>query len=331
MLAGAAWMRRFAPAVASEAPRGGPASAEGRWFNKNRSTSMSKGIGTHLSCLAVAMFLLSPFAAAGDDGLKLGVIPLESPKVMYKQFAPLAQYLSKELGVKVQIVIGKDYQATMDALGSNEVHFAYLTPTTYPKCERQNPDSGIRPLVRFLKSGKGTYRSCIVVPADSDVSSVDQLKGKKFAFGSEDSTSSHLMPRSMLISNGVDIDKDLAGYEYLGTHTNVAMAVKMKKFDGGGVKESVAEAGEKAGDLKIIARSKDIPEFPICVNKHMSDEMVAKLTQAFAKLKDSDASCKTVLASINKKYTGCETAQSGDYDPVREMIASVYGDAFYGK
>ncbi len=286
--------------------------------------------------LLVFGLLLFPGAQAvgqhstdSSGALTMGVIPLESPKVMFKQFQSLAKYLSAELGVPVKVVIGKDYQATMDAMGTKEMQFAFLTPTTYPKCAKQNPNAGVRPIVRFLKKGKGTYRSCIIVPADSAFTKIAELKGGTFAFGSKDSTSSHLMPRAMLLGEGIDIDKNLSKYEYLGSHTNVALAVKMNKHAAGAVKESVAEKFEKSGDVKILVRSKNIPEFPICVNKYMSSDMVDKITQALLKLKDSDPAAKKVLSAINKDYSGCESAKAEDYDPIREMVQNLYGDEFY--
>jgi len=288
---------------------------------------------TLFGACVMLVLLTSMSKAAEDRVLRMGVIPLESAKIMYKQFTPLAKYLSQELGMKVKVVVGKDYQTVMDALGQNDVQFAYLTPTTFPKCERQNPESQIQPIVRFQVKGKGTYRSCIIVPADSPIGNVEELKGKSFAFGNSNSTSSHLMPRAILVQNGIDIDKDLSEYKYLDSHTNVATAIKMKKYAGGGVKESVAEKFEKSGDVKIIARSKDIPEFPVCVSKHLDKNIRERLTQALLKLTSlaaaEDAAAKAVLTSINKKYTGCEVAKGQDYDTIREMIQSLYGDEFY--
>jgi phosphonate transport system substrate-binding protein len=266
-----------------------------------------------------------------EQVLTMGIIPLEAPRTMYAQFTPLAKYLSEELGVKVRLMVGKDYQATMDAMGQGLCQFAYLTPTTYPKCRKQNPDADVRPLVRFLKKGKGTYRSCIIVAKDSTAKTVADLKGGKFAFGSKDSTSSHLMPRSMIVGAGLDIDKDLAVYKYLGSHTNAAMAVKNGAFDAAGVKESVANDFQEKGFARILAVSADIPEFPICVSKHLSPELVAKLEAALLKLSAENEAHKPVIAAINKKYTGCEKAVDADYEVIRGMIKNLYGDSFYAR
>jgi phosphonate transport system substrate-binding protein len=237
--------------------------------------------------------------------------------------------LEKELGVPVKVVVGKDYAATMADIGENRAQLAYLTPTTYPKAEKQHPSAGIRPIVKFKKSGKATYRCCVIVRSESSIPSLQALKGKTFAFGSKDSTSSHLMPRSMLIGAGVDIDTDLVAYKYTGSHTNVANAVAVGMLEAGGVKESVAEKFAKQGRVRILAKSGDIPQFPICVNKHLSQEMTAKIVDALLKLDDQTPEHKAVLTAINEKFTGSEKAESSNYDIVRDMIQKIYGDSFY--
>jgi phosphonate transport system substrate-binding protein len=268
--------------------------------------------------------------AAGADGvLKFGITPREAPRIMYTKFSPLADYLSKELGLKVELVVGKDFQSTIDGMGKNEFPVALLTPSAYPKCEKLYPDAGVKPLVRFLSGGRGTYKTCIFVPTDSQLASLGALKGKTFAFGDATSAAASWMPRSMLKSAGIDAEKDLAGYKHVGSHTNVANAVAMKSFDAGACMDSTADRFAKEGKLRIIARSTDMPDTPICVNKHLSADLAEKLKQALLKLKSSDPVGKAVLTPINDKYTGCEPAQAKDYDTIRELVQGLFGDQWH--
>jgi len=286
-----------------------------------------KTIIIFLSLFVSSFFCASSIYAQGS--LSFGVMPLENQDIMYQQFVPLTKYLSKELGMEVNLVIGKDYQDTMDAIGTNKVQIAYLTPTTYPKSQVQNPGEEIHSLVRFQNEGKGTYRSTIIVPIDSAVEKITDLKGEKFAFGSKNSTSSHLMPRSMLAQNGIQFEDIQA--EYLGSHSNVAAAVSAEQFLGGGVEESVAEKFAETEEIRIIAKSDPIPQFPICINKHVDAELKNRILTAFAKLNDGSTEAKTIMAAINKKYTGVEEAPDSDYDVIRTMIKNLYGDEFYKK
>ncbi|MCP4119927.1 MAG: phosphate/phosphite/phosphonate ABC transporter substrate-binding protein [Desulfobacteraceae bacterium] len=278
--------------------------------------------------MSFTALFVTPATQAGNT-LSFGVIPLEKQDIMFKKFVPLAKYLEKELGIEVNLVIGKGYQESMDAIGTNKVQIAYLTPTTYPKSKRQNPDADIRSLVRFQSKGHGTYRSCIIVPIDGESQTIEDLKGQKFAFGSKNSTSSHLMPRSMLAAKGIQFEDIQA--EYLGSHSSVAAAVSAEQFYGGGVKESVAEKYVESEEVRILAKSDPIPEFPICINKHVSAQLEEKILAAFKKLNNGSDEAKKVMTAINKKYTGVEDAKDADYDVIRTMIQNLYGDAFYKK
>jgi len=281
--------------------------------------------------LLVVMGILGTGVRAQQE-IVFGVIPLEDARTMYTKFKPLADYLTAQTGVTFTLRVGKDYQATADEMGNGTAQIAYLTPTVYPKSERQNPDAKITPIARFLKSGAGTHKSYIIVPSDSPVQTVAELKGKKFAFGSKDSTASHLMPRSMLVAAGIDIDKDLAGYEYLGSHTNVVKAVAAKTHDAGGLNDGVAEKFiAEGGAVRVIAKSSDIPEFPICVNKSLSPAMVEMIRVALFKLNDKSPASVAVLTAMDPKYNGVEVAKSEDYDVIRAMIQKLYGDDFYKK
>lgn len=279
--------------------------------------------------LAVFTALIMTPAVQAEDKLSFGVIPLEAPDAMFRKFVPLAKYLEKELGVKIELVMGKDYQDIMDAIGSNTVQIAYLTPTTYPKSKRQNPDANIHPIVRFQSKGQGTYRSCIIVSFESEIQAISDLKGKSFAFGSKDSTSSHLMPRSMLAAKGIQFEDIQA--EYLNSHSNVAAAVSVEQFAGGGVKESVAEKYAANEEVRILAKSNPIPEFPVCINRHVSAPMKGKILAAFEKLNNGSDDAKNIMTAINKKYTGVEAAKDEDYNVIRTMVQNLYGEAFYKK
>lgn len=283
-----------------------------------------------LSLITMA-FLSNPLAVQANDTIYFGVIPLESQRAMKTKFTPLAEYLSKEIGKPVEVVVGKDYQSTMDDMGTGKIQIAYLTPTTYPKAEKQNPDAQIKPLVKFQQNGKATYFTQIIANPKAGIEKLADIKGKKFAFGSEDSTASHLMPRSMLVGAGIDIDKDLAEHKFTGSHSNVAQAVTLGSMDAGGVQDSVGEKFAAEGKVKIIEKSGEIPQFPICVNKHLSQELQDKIKAAMVKLNANNEEHKIILTSIDKKYTGSEEASSADYDIIRNMISKLYGDSFYSK
>lgn len=275
----------------------------------------------------IVVFLLlitSSVSAKPKQKIIFGIIPLESRKIMFTKFLPLAHYLSTEIGIEIVLKIGRNYQEIMDAMGEESIAIAYMTPTTYTMTEAKHPSAKIEPVIRFLREGKSTFKSCIIVNQGSNIKNIEDIKGQKFAFGSINSTSSHLIPRHMLLNANIDPEKDLDTYQYLGSHTNVANAVVRGDFAAGGVQQSVAEKYLLRGSLNIIMTSKPLPQFPICINNKLPEDIKNKIIKALLKLNDNSRKSRAILSAIDKKYTGCEKTESKDYDIIREMSQTIY-------
>ena len=86
------------------------------------------------------------------------------------------------------------------------------------------------------------------------IQKIEDIKGKKFAFGSRQSTLSFYMPCKMLIDAGVF--DTLSSYQFLGKHDKVVRDVTLGGFDAGGVKIAIAEKNKEK--VKIIAKSKPV-------------------------------------------------------------------------
>ena len=247
--------------------------------------------------------------------LKFGIIPLESPAEMFMKFTPLAEYLSKKLGRRVDLKLAMDFEETVDAIGQNVTQLCFMTPSTYVEANRK---FGVDVIVKALRDGKPYQHSVIITSAEKGINSVGELKGMSFAFGDFYSTSSHIVPRAILLEAGVDL-KDLSYYDYLGHHDDVAKAVLKGEFDAGGIMEDTAYKFKDQG-LKFLKISEDIPEFNVCVNKSLSKEEVSMLRSALTALSDTSAEGGLVLKSIAKAYTGFTEAKDEDYNSVKAMM-----------
>ncbi|GIW22853.1 MAG: hypothetical protein KatS3mg068_1860 [Candidatus Sericytochromatia bacterium] len=73
----------------------------------------------------------------------------------------------------------------------------------------------------------------IIVRKDSNINTLKDLKGKRFAFGDPISTSSHIFPKMLLIKNGINPDTDFVNVLFAGTHDSVVLSVYNKKVDAG--------------------------------------------------------------------------------------------------
>lgn len=287
--------------------------------NRKIAFSMNNALRNLLKDAELLMTELGRFKIAIEeerpDILKMGVMPLESPAEMYKCFSPLTGYLVKELKKKVELKIAIDFAETVEDIGEGITDICYMTPSTYIEAKNKY---NVEVIAKALRKGKPYHHTVIIAREGRNINSIDDIKGRSFAFGDRHSTSSYIMPTTMLREAGIDLD-DLSFYDYLGHHDDVAKAVLDGEFDAGGVMESTAEKFKSQG-LKFIKYSAKIPEFNICVKKNMPEEEKLLIKEAFLKLDENITEHKEILRAINPEYTGFVESRDSDYDGIREVM-----------
>ncbi|HHD64832.1 MAG TPA: phosphate/phosphite/phosphonate ABC transporter substrate-binding protein [Desulfobulbaceae bacterium] len=259
---------------------------------------------------ALLLFLVVGTAQAE---IRFGVIPLVDRAEMQKRFKPLSTYLTAHMGEDVTLTVGHNYAEVEQALAEGKLDMAFLGPVGAVKVAAMNED--VFPLVKVVKNGSGFYKSYIVALKDSPITGISQLKGKVVAFGDKGSTSSYLIPKFLLADAGVRMD-ELGEALLTGSHANVIRAVLGRKAVAGGVKESLALKNKD--QLKFLAVSGPIPEFPICVNgKTLKERKIEKLQDVLLAIpKDSG-----VVQAINKKYDGFTHATFMEYTVIKYILA----------
>ncbi|HEY6970494.1 MAG TPA: phosphate/phosphite/phosphonate ABC transporter substrate-binding protein [Candidatus Angelobacter sp.] len=235
----------------------------------------------------VSLFLL--FAAAvnaGDVALNVGMIPdAGATQVALEDKAPLKAYLERTLGRPVNLVIPTNYNATVEALGNGSLDFAYLGGLTYIKAHAVY---GVVPLVQ--RSSDLQFHSYFIANANSRIRSLNDLKGKTFAFGDINSTSGHLMPYLEMRQAGVDPNIDLK-YRYTGSHPATAKAVESGAADAGALDESVYNSMVSEGKLDpskvhVFYTSKPFVDYVWVARKDIDQATQEKFVQAFVNLKE---------------------------------------------
>ncbi len=252
---------------------------------------------------------------ASDDLLRMGIIPLESPAIMFRKFSPLAEYLSRKLNRRVDLKVAVDFQGAIEDIGKGATQFCFMTPSTYIEAHMKY---GVSVMGKALRDGKPFQHSVIIARNDSPVNEIKDLKGRSFAFGDLHSTSSHIVPRAMLLDEGVDV-KDLKSYNYLGHHDDVVKAVLKGDFDAGAVMESIAYKYKGQG-IKFVKISEEIPEFNICISKNIDAAILNKLKDAFVSLSPDSVEEAAILKSINESYTGFVESSDEEYDGIKKMM-----------
>ena len=289
--------------------------------NRDRAFRLNQLVNELLKDAELTVTEMEKFKFAEDTSgvlVRMGIIPLESPAVMFRKFTPLAEYLGAKIGKRIDLKVAVDFQGAISDIGQGMTQLCFMTPSTYIEAHQKY---GVQVLVKALRDGKPFQHCVIVVRQDSPIQSVEDIRGRSFAFGDIHSTSSHIAPRGMLLEAGIDIT-DLLYYNYLGHHDDVAKAVLNGDFDAGGIMESTAHKFKEKG-LKLVKFSDDIPEFNICASERLDPAMRAELKKVLISITPDLPECDAILKAINPNYTGFTEASDDDYNQVRIMMSKM--------
>jgi phosphonate transport system substrate-binding protein len=280
-----------------------------------RSITYAARRGFMLACAAIAFCGVSVQA---QQVFKVTAIPDESPTELARKAAPLVKYLEQKLGMKVEFTPVTDYAASVEALANKQVDLAWFGGFTFVQAQHRSGGKVI-PLVQRAEDEK--FRS-VFITTDPAVKSLADLKGRNFSFGSQSSTSGHLMPRSFLLAAGIDPDRDFKRVAYSSAHDATVAAVASGKVDAGAVNISVWEklvADGKVDPAKVRVFYTTPPFFDYnwSVHADMPAAQREKLAKAFLDLDKSTPQGREILElqratkfipTKAENYKGIETA-----------------------
>jgi len=250
-----------------------------------------------------------------QERLVLGVHPYLHHKEIKKRFAPLADYLSAELGTPVEVRIGQNYQAHLRAIANNQVDIAYLGPALYVKMLQS---LWSRPLLARLEAnGSPTFTGHIVVRQDSPLQNLRDLKGKVMAFGDPNSTMGTIVPRAMLLKAGITLS-DLEHHHHYDGHTNVALAVLTGDADAGAVKQEVFMEYADRG-LKSLQQTPAISEHVFIASSELEGNKVRRIRELLLGI-NTPEQVEHILKPLKGSATGLVTASEADYLPLRRLM-----------
>ena len=268
---------------------------------------------------AVALGIMLGASTLFAQTLKVSAIPDEAPTELARKFKPLGDYLEKETGMKVEYTPVTDYAAVVEGLATNKIDMAWLGGFTFVQAKIRT-NGGATPIVQ--RAEDAVFTSKFIVPADSPVKSLSELKGKTMAFGSPSSTSGHLMPRYFLMKEGVDAGKDFKNVAFSGAHDATVAFVAGGKAEAGVLNASVMDKlletkNPNALKVKVIATTPPYFDYNWTLRPGLDAALTKKLTEAFLKLDPNNAAHKELMglqraskfiATSSANYDGIEQA-----------------------
>ena len=242
------------------------------------------------------MLLAMASVGQAQQVFRVTAIPDESPTELARKAAPLVRYLESQLNVKVEFTPVSDYAAAVEALVNKKVDLAWFGGFTFVQASVRSGGK-VLPLVQREEDTK--FRS-VFITSDPAIQSLADLKGKDVSFGSQSSTSGHLMPRSFVMQAGLNPDKDFRRVAFSGAHDATIAAVAAGKVQAGALNISVWEkfVAEKKVDTERVRVFYTTPpyfDYNWTVHADMPAAQREQLSRALLSLSRNDAAGREIL------------------------------------
>lgn len=265
-----------------------------------------------------------PKKISHEKVLVFGVVPEQNIFHQMERYQPVADYLSKKIGMEVKVKILPEYGNVIDNFSSFSLDGAFFGSFAYALAHLK---LGVEILARpeYL-DGVSTYHGLIFSRRDSRIRAAKDMRGKRFVFVDKATTAGYLLPLAYFEKQGI---KDYKTYfretYFAGTHEYAIMDVLNKKADIGAAKNTVYERMAKDDDrigkeLIILEKSPDVPENGLAVRKDLDDPIKKRLKDALLNM-HSDPDARSVLKNFGARRF-IETTDK-DYDPVYKYAKDV--------
>lgn len=253
---------------------------------------------------------------ANPDTLRVALLPDENANTVIQNNQALEGYLEEKLDKDIELVVTTDYSSMIEAMKRGRLELAYFGPLSYVLASQE---ADIEPFAALIDEGEDepVYYSILIGNAEEGVDELSDAEGKNVAFGDPASTSSHLIPKGMLLDEadmkaGPDYQE-----QFTGSHDAVALAVQNGNAAVGGMSKPIYEALVEKGTIdgeqvKVLKESEPYPNYPWTMQANLDPELKEQIRSTFLNLEDRE-----VLDPF--EASGFAPVEDADYDKVREL------------
>ena len=279
-----------------------------------------------LLVMGLGLLALPCSAHAGDPTwpkeITFALLSTENAAEITRRWGPILAQLESDLGVKVKAVTATDYRGTIEALKFKKAEVGHLGPKSYVAASTNNY-ANVEPIAQLqLANGSLGYRSCLIVHADSDIFSPEDLAGKTFAFNDPNSTSGYLVPSAFfMMEMKTDPAKLFSKITFSGSHEASILAVAIKKVEAAStnlpdLQQLTRENKVPRGALRVIWVSRLIPNDPIVVRKDMTPSLRSSIQESLTTMKSRHPEA---FKEVGAWVGGFVPADDSTYLVIREL------------
>lgn len=279
---------------------------------------------TNKKIIFLGIFLIAAALAAAVSGdaqskpVRIGIASMITPVDTVKYYQGIVDYVSQKLGIPAEMIQRRTYAEMDRLLEAGEVDVAFLCSAPYVKNRRE---FGVELLVAPQVDGKPFYNSYIIVHKDSGIRSLEDLKGKTFAFTDPRSNSGKLYPEYALARKGFSIHSFFERYVYSYSHNKSIELVAKKVVDGAAVESLVYEFMRETHSpyteqTKVVMKSPEFGIPPVVVSRDVSGFLREKIREIFLEM-HTDSKGNAILDAMH--IDRFIKVPDSNYDSIREM------------
>ncbi len=243
--------------------------------------------------------------------------------------APLAELLAW-VSARADVTLTHDaaptYDSLADKMAERAVDLAWLPPLVYVRLERKQV---VVPLVTLQRAGRSTYEAVLVVRADSEILTLEGLRGKRAAWVDPLSVAGYVLPRGQLHARGLGPEAFFAEERFLGSHPAALDAVRKGEADVAGTHGAADEGGalvqgERDPTLRVLETFGGIPADVIAARKDLDVAVREKVARAFVDAGEDEAARALVRAVFGATSfcLGSEATYAGWHRSLPAALAS---------
>ena len=267
-----------------------------------------------------------PSQSSAKSALRFSLIPKRNVDQQLADFKPLLDLLEEKLQRPIKVVRPQSYQSVIEGLLSNSIDFAILGPASYTMAKKR--DNRIEAFASFSqKEGFSTprgsyYNSLLITLKDREITSIDDLRGKKVAFTDPASTSGSIIPSVQFAKViGQPIDRFFGSQIYTGSHDRSIKAVVKGWVDAAFVAssrldEEVLKRHADPQQIVILWRSQNIHYDPFVFGSHLDESLREQIRNIIL-----SPSPELQEMCANMQREGIVPVSDADYLPIHEIAA----------
>ena len=304
-------------------------------MNCTRSQPFNPIIVICLTVLCLTTLLLTgcdqqkqtPSAKTPENDLKkltIGLIPEQDIFIQKKRYKPLLGFLSKELGVPIEIKILSRYGNIIDNFNDLGLDGAFFGSFTGAMAIQK---LGVEPLARpQYIGGASTYYGMVFVKKGSGIRTAEDMRGKQLVVVDRATTAGYLLPLAYFKSLGIEDYKIwFEEYYFSGTHEDAINDVLNGRADIGAAKNTVfyrmaAENKQVSKELEILATSPYVPANGLAVRNDLPEELKKNLQRLLLDMHKNSQGREVLDGLTIEKFI--ETSEA-DYQPVLDYATSI--------